>query len=223
MGFYHTNNMTEKKGASRAMEILGTIGFGLAGTMAAGALTGAGGNGGLLSGVFSAGGNADQKISALESGLVYEAAKNYADKNDKEVYAALYAAQQIAAEKAAVTAAELAKLQCKIEADARLNEAKDEKAKLETELAVQRATAPLILRLQKCEDSIPLVQERCLSAVAAEASARKCADNAIVNYANTTFYAKLVAGVTPTSDTTPQDTYNPLPCQTPCQTPCQLA
>lgn len=40
---------------------------------------------------------------------------------------------------------------------------------------------------------------------------RKCADNTIVTYANATFYAKLVAGITPTTTTTPQQVFNPLP------------
>lgn len=45
---------------------------------------------------------------------------------------------------------------------------------------------------------------------------RKCADNTIVTYANATFYAKLVAGITPTTTTTPQQVFNPLPQSNDC-------
>ena len=45
---------------------------------------------------------------------------------------------------------------------------------------------------------------------------RKCADNTIVTYANATFYAKLVAGITPTTTTTPQEVFNPLPQSNDC-------
>lgn len=45
---------------------------------------------------------------------------------------------------------------------------------------------------------------------------RKCADNTIITYANSTFYAKLVAGITPTTTTTPQQVYNPLPQSNDC-------
>ena len=41
--------------------------------------------------------------------------------------------------------------------------------------------------------------------------ARCCADNSIVNYANTTFYPKMVADVTTGTGTTAQTLYNPLP------------
>lgn len=214
MGMYHEDE--NKKGASRTMEILGTIGFG--GVVAA--LLSGNGNG-FLGNLFGGGNDTDQKISALESGLVFEAGKNYADKTAKEVYQAVYAAQQTSAEKAAVTAGELAKLQGEIDAERRVAAEVAKVNKLETELAVQRATAPLLLRLQRCEDSIPLVQERCMGAIAAEASARKCGDNAIVNYVNATFYPKMVAAVTTGETTTQQTTYNPLPCQAPC--PCPAA
>ena len=53
-----------------------------------------------------------------------------------------------------------------------------------------------------------------------ERNARKCADNTIVTYANSTFYAKLVAGITPTTTTTPQQVYNPLPQSNDCCCDC---
>ena len=47
--------------------------------------------------------------------------------------------------------------------------------------------------------------------IAMEAERRCCADNSIVNYANATFYPKLVADVTAGTTTTAQTTYNPIP------------
>ena len=44
-----------------------------------------------------------------------------------------------------------------------------------------------------------------------EAERRCCADNAIVNYANATFYPKMVADITTAATTTAQMVYNPLP------------
>ena len=45
---------------------------------------------------------------------------------------------------------------------------------------------------------------------AAERAARCCGDSQIVSYVNQTFYPKLVSGVTPTTETTPQTLYNPV-------------
>ena len=71
---------------------------------------------------------------------------------------------------------------------------------------------------QRTEDSFTLVQQdvasvkaECLSAVAQEAERRCCGDNAIVTYANATFYPKQVADVTTGTTTTAQTLYNPLP------------
>lgn len=47
--------------------------------------------------------------------------------------------------------------------------------------------------------------------IALEAERRCCADNAIVNYANATFYPKMVADVTVGTTTTAQTLYNPIP------------
>ena len=44
-----------------------------------------------------------------------------------------------------------------------------------------------------------------------EAERRCCADNSIVNYANATFYPKMVADVTVGTTTTAQVLYNPIP------------
>ena len=77
---------------------------------------------------------------------------------------------------------------------------------------------------QATKDSFQLLQERqdcCCSklqtAIDAEAQERKCADRAIVNYINATFYPKQVADVTVGTATTPQKVYNPLPaCDCDC-------
>lgn len=50
---------------------------------------------------------------------------------------------------------------------------------------------------------------------------RKCADNTIVTYANATFYAKLISGITPsTAAPTPQQVFNPLPQTNDCCCDC---
>lgn len=63
---------------------------------------------------------------------------------------------------------------------------------------------------QATKDSFQLLQER----LCCEEKARRCADNAIVNYANATFYPKMVADVTTGTTTTAQTLYNPLPVDT---------
>ena len=71
---------------------------------------------------------------------------------------------------------------------------------------------------QKTEDSFVLarqdiaaVESRLNSKIALEAERRCCGDNAIVNYANATFYPKMVADVTVGTTTTAQTLYNPIP------------
>lgn len=49
------------------------------------------------------------------------------------------------------------------------------------------------------------------SKIKLEAERRCCADNAIVNYSNATFYSKMVADVTVGTTTTAQMLYNPIP------------
>lgn len=71
---------------------------------------------------------------------------------------------------------------------------------------------------QRTEDSFAIAQQD-LAAVKAdlegkiklEAERRCCADNAIVRYANSTFYQRQAADVTVGTTTTPQALYNPLP------------
>ena len=71
---------------------------------------------------------------------------------------------------------------------------------------------------QKTEDSFALarqdivaVESRLNSKIELEAERRCCADNAIVNYANATFYPKQVADVTVGTTSTAQTLYNPIP------------
>lgn len=60
---------------------------------------------------------------------------------------------------------------------------------------------------QKVAGSFELVR----GDIARERDERCCGDNAIVNYANATFYPKMVADVTTGTTTTAQNLYNPLP------------
>lgn len=71
---------------------------------------------------------------------------------------------------------------------------------------------------QKTADSFDLVRNDLIctknelyTAIARERDERCCGDNAIVNYANATFYPKMVADVTVGTTTTAQMLYNPLP------------
>ena len=72
--------------------------------------------------------------------------------------------------------------------------------------SVEAQIAGQAVQNQKTEDAFALV--RC--DIARERDERCCADNAIVNYANATFYPKLVADVTAGTTTTAQTLYNPL-------------
>lgn len=88
---------------------------------------------------------------------------------------------------------------------------------IEAELAKQA------VHNQKTEDSFVLAQadlravrSELKSAIDMEAERRCCGDNAIVSYANATFYPKMVADVTVGTTTTAQTTYNPLPNCGPC-------
>ena len=71
---------------------------------------------------------------------------------------------------------------------------------------------------QKTEDSFVLarqdiaaVESRLNGKIALEAERRCCADNSIVNYANATFYPKLVSDISAGTTTTAQTLYNPIP------------
>ena len=71
---------------------------------------------------------------------------------------------------------------------------------------------------QRTEDSFALasrdllaVKTDLMNQIQLEAERRCCADNSIVNYANATFYPKMVADVTVGTTTTAQTLYNPIP------------
>lgn len=71
---------------------------------------------------------------------------------------------------------------------------------------------------QRTEDSFVLarqdiaaVESRLNGKIAMESERRCCADNAIVNYVNATFYPKLVADITTAATTNAQTLYNPIP------------
>lgn len=73
--------------------------------------------------------------------------------------------------------------------------------------AIQQQLAAQAVNNQATKDSFQLLAER----LDCEKKERCCADNAIVNYANVTFYPKMVADVTTGTTTTAQTIYNPLP------------
>lgn len=64
---------------------------------------------------------------------------------------------------------------------------------------------------QMVRGDIVCAKNELYSAIHRERDERCCADNAIVNYANATFYPKMVADVTTGTTTTAQSLYNPLP------------
>lgn len=70
---------------------------------------------------------------------------------------------------------------------------------------------------QATQDKFQLVQQEsecCCNSVKAmienERQARCCGDNAIVNYANATFYPQMIASITTGTTATPQATWNPV-------------
>ena len=80
--------------------------------------------------------------------------------------------------------------------------------RLETNAAVNAAVEPWRSKVLQME--IGGVACMAKNLVALEAERRNCADNTIVNYANTTFYPISVANVTTGTTTTPRNTFNPL-------------
>jgi hypothetical protein len=63
---------------------------------------------------------------------------------------------------------------------------------------------------ERVHDDIMCVKGNLEGQIAAERAARCCGDNAIVTYANATFYPKMVADVTVGTTTTAQTLYNPV-------------
>lgn len=77
---------------------------------------------------------------------------------------------------------------------------------------------------QATKDSFQLLQERMecccekqAAALECERKERRCADDTIINYVNSTFYPRMTADVTTGTTTTAQRVYNPLPaCSCDC-------
>lgn len=87
----------------------------------------------------------------------------------------------------------------------------------------EQAFAAQAVNNQKTADDVLRVQANldcCCNnlenAIHAEARERICNDNAIVNYSNNTFYAKMIADITTGTTTTRQAVYNPLPSNCGC-------
>lgn len=83
---------------------------------------------------------------------------------------------------------------------------------------IETVQAAQAVHNQKTEDSFVLarqdiaaVRDSLTEKIKLEAERRCCGDNSIVNYANATFYPKMVADVTTGTATTAQTLYNPLP------------
>ena len=83
---------------------------------------------------------------------------------------------------------------------------------------VRAALCEQAVHNQKMEGSFALAQsdlaavkQDLCSRISLEAERRCCADNSIVNYANATFYPKLVADVTAGTTTVAQTLFNPIP------------
>lgn len=118
------------------------------------------------------------------------------------------------AEKIAEKQARIDQLETSQEIDAKildLYRLVDERFRQTGESIAQIAAAQAVTN-QRVSDDLKFVQADIDNKIAAERQERCCADKNIVNYVNQTFYAKLVAGVTPTAATSPQQTYNPLTC-----------
>lgn len=94
--------------------------------------------------------------------------------------------------------------------DGRLREVE---AALAAQAVVNQKTNDDVLRVQA---NLDCCCKELRDKICDERRERRCADNTIVTYANSTFYAKLVAGITPTTTTTPQQVYNPLPQSNEC-------
>lgn len=88
---------------------------------------------------------------------------------------------------------------------------------------IQAQLAAQAVNNQATKDSFQIVNERLTgikneldTKICCETKERKCADNAIVNYVNATFYPKMVADVTTGTATTAQTLFNPLPVDSGC-------
>ena len=207
MGYYYNEEPCERKEyTSKGQGALNTV-LGAIGT--AGALSN--GEGGLP---FI--GNGGNKMAELRAENAELKAEKYADKTSQDLYNRIAADNKelsgyLCAERNRITA-----LEGQIETDKAKGEVALLKMQLENERAFAAYKEETGRRICALEASVPMVQERLMGAICAERKDRECADNAIVNYSNATFYPKQVADITVGTATTAQVTYNPLPCQ--CKT-----
>lgn len=160
--------------------------------------------------------NGGNKMAELRAENAELKAEKYADKTSQDLYNRIAADNKelsgyLCAERNRITA-----LEGQIESDKAKAEVERLKAQIESERALHALKNETDKRLCALEASVPLVQERCMGAICAERKDRECADNAMVNYMNATFYPKMVADVTTGTTTVAQVTYNPLPCQCKC-------
>lgn len=214
---YDIKNVNAKANAGMATGITAL------GIEAAGLLSQNGGLGGLLGGIF---GNGTQNLDAA----AIIAALNNSKANSTDLTALLAMLPSLMAMVAtagsgsncnedhvvnryeAAKDAEIARLETEIKLrDANtytLGEINKLRNYLEERLAVINGQlCAQAVKNQETADAFQLVRQD----IAQERSERKCADNAIVNYSNATFYAKQVADVTTGTGTTAQTLYNPLP------------
>lgn len=175
------------KGQGALNTVLGAVGS--AGAL--GLFGGNGCNGGLMGGLFGGNGGCsdDRCVNRYELGLIQS-------NTDLQMENALLKADKYTDQKFADFAD-------------RMN---DRFRNVEQQLAVQA------VHNQKVEGSFALVMADIDSAkkelgcqIAMEAERRCCADNAMVDYMNATFYPKQVADVTVGTTSTPQIVRNPLP------------
>lgn len=183
---------------------------------AAGAL-GSGGLGNILGGILGGGNNAVNTallaaMAANAGGLLGNNGGNCSENQPVNRYE-LAQEQRIAA-----LESQNALLQADKNTDAKILEVyKNVEERLNaTNRELAQIAAAQAVTNQRLTDDMRFIQADLDNKIAAERQQRCCADNSIVNYANATFYAKLVAGVTPTNTTTAQETYNPLPNCGPC-------
>nr|DAH65424.1 MAG TPA: hypothetical protein [Caudoviricetes sp.] len=169
-------------------------------------------NGG-LGGLFS-GGNAAADLSGMATGAALAAALGVGGRcsEDKTVSRYELGLQQQIAEKDA----QIALRDANTYGDQKMSEMyKYVDGQLKD---IRGALCAQSVHNQKTEDSFTVamndlaaVKEELRREIQIEAERRCCGDNAIVTYANATFYPKQVADVTTGTATTPQTLYNPLP------------
>lgn len=186
---------------------LGATGLGLS------VLNGLNNGGGLLGGLFGGGRNANapnggyvtEKESALQMQIAALEARNQSVASATEAFekSAAYTTRLHNEQSANIKTL----LEQSITQGVALQRVDD---KINTEVALLRGEINTKAALA-AKDMEALAKD-----IQIEAERRSCGDNSIVSYVNQTFYAKQVADVETSNDTTSQTTYNPLPCYKSC-------